>query len=109
MKSQHGVLLGKLCWTIRSKAIGGAALSRSYDWAPSRLRYQVDLPPNSARYVVNDPIIYFTTAANAHLVYMYLVNRQRDKKYGEPNRESSKAAGMRDQTEFENKDFRYVL
>ncbi|KAJ0377260.1 hypothetical protein COL26b_004449 [Colletotrichum chrysophilum] len=43
------------------------------------------------------------------LVYMYLVNRHRDKKYGEPNRESSKEAGMRDQTEFENKDFRYVL
>ncbi|KAI8266086.1 putative transporter [Colletotrichum sp. SAR11_239] len=43
------------------------------------------------------------------LIYMYLVNRHRDKKYGEPNRESSKEAGMRDQTEFENKDFRYVL
>ncbi|KAI8192316.1 hypothetical protein K4K51_003869 [Colletotrichum sp. SAR 10_75] len=43
------------------------------------------------------------------LIYMYLVNRHRNKKYGEPNRESSKEAGMRDQTEFENKDFRYVL
>ncbi|KAF4811558.1 putative transporter [Colletotrichum siamense] len=43
------------------------------------------------------------------LIYMYLVNRHRDKKYGEPNRESSKEAGMRDQTEFENNDFRYVL
>ncbi|KAI8290103.1 hypothetical protein K4K60_006850 [Colletotrichum sp. SAR11_57] len=39
------------------------------------------------------------------LIYMYLVNRHRNKKYGEPNRESSKEAGMRDQTEFENKDF----
>ncbi|KAI8158944.1 hypothetical protein K4K49_003414 [Colletotrichum sp. SAR 10_70] len=43
------------------------------------------------------------------LIYMYLVNRHRNKKYGEPNRESSKEAGMRDQTEFENKDFRYAL
>ncbi|KAH9234580.1 hypothetical protein K456DRAFT_1835442 [Colletotrichum gloeosporioides 23] len=43
------------------------------------------------------------------LIYMYLVNRHRNKKYGEPNRASSKEAGMRDQTEFENKDFRYVL
>lgn len=40
---------------------------------------------------------------------MYLVNRHRNKKYGKPNRESSKEAGMKDQTEFENKDFRYVL
>ncbi|KAF4851815.1 putative transporter [Colletotrichum siamense] len=43
------------------------------------------------------------------LIYLYLVNHHRDKRYGEPNRESSKEAGMRDQTEFENKDFRYVL
>lgn len=43
------------------------------------------------------------------LVYMFLVNRRRDKKYGLPNKEASNEAGMRDQTEFENKDFRYVL
>lgn len=43
------------------------------------------------------------------LVYMFLVNRQRDKKYGLPNKEASNEAGMRDHTEFENKDFRYVL
>ncbi|KAF5972279.1 hypothetical protein FBULB1_8804 [Fusarium bulbicola] len=43
------------------------------------------------------------------LVYMYLANRHRDKTYGAPNKERSNEAGMRDQTEFENKDFRYVL
>ncbi|KAG9498046.1 hypothetical protein J7337_010931 [Fusarium musae] len=43
------------------------------------------------------------------LVYMYLVNRHRNKTYGAPNKERSNEAGMRDQTEFENKDFRYVL
>lgn len=42
-------------------------------------------------------------------VYMFLVNRQRDKKYGLPNKEASNEAGMRDHIEFENKDFRYVL
>ncbi|KAF9872857.1 hypothetical protein CkaCkLH20_09720 [Colletotrichum karsti] len=43
------------------------------------------------------------------LVYMFSMNRYRNKKYGPPNKESSNEAGMRDQTEFENKDFRYVL
>jgi hypothetical protein len=42
-------------------------------------------------------------------VYMYLINRRRNKTYGPPNKERSNEAGMRDQTEFENKDFRYVL
>lgn len=40
---------------------------------------------------------------------MFTVNRYRDKKYGAPNKESSNEAGMRNKTEFENKDFRYVL
>lgn len=40
---------------------------------------------------------------------MLFVNRYRNNKYGEPDREQSKEAGMRDYTEFENKDFRYVL
>lgn len=42
-------------------------------------------------------------------VYMLFVNRYRNNKYGEPDKEQSKEAGMRDHTEFENKDFRYVL
>lgn len=43
------------------------------------------------------------------IVYMFLSNRHRNKTYGPPNKEASHEAGMRDQTEFENKDFRYVL
>ncbi|KAF6823579.1 MFS transporter, partial [Colletotrichum musicola] len=43
------------------------------------------------------------------LFYMFFVNRYRYNKYGEPDRERRKEAGMGDQTEFENKDFRYVL
>lgn len=42
-------------------------------------------------------------------VYMFLMNRHRDKKYGPSNKEASDEAGMRDHTEFQNKDFRYVL
>lgn len=42
-------------------------------------------------------------------VYMFSVNKRRDKVYGPRNKERSDEAGMRDQTEFENKDFRYVL
>lgn len=40
---------------------------------------------------------------------MFLMNKHRNKTYGPPNKERSHEAGMRDQTEFENKDFRYVL
>ncbi|KAJ7131060.1 major facilitator superfamily domain-containing protein [Mycena epipterygia] len=41
--------------------------------------------------------------------YMYMSNRRRDKKYGPPDMAASKEAGMQDKTEYENKDFRYVL
>lgn len=40
---------------------------------------------------------------------MFFTNKRRDKKYGPANKESSNEAGMQDKTEFENKDFRYVL
>ncbi|KAG4418903.1 hypothetical protein IFR04_007939 [Cadophora malorum] len=45
----------------------------------------------------------------ALLAYMFFTNKRRDKKYGPANKESSNEAGMQDKTEFENKDFRYVL
>lgn len=44
-----------------------------------------------------------------YLVYMFLMNRHRDTKYGPADKQASDEAGMRDLTEFENKDFRYVL
>ncbi|KAI0448772.1 major facilitator superfamily domain-containing protein [Xylaria acuta] len=43
------------------------------------------------------------------LVYMFSVNRYRNRTYGPQNKEASDEAGMSDQTEFQNKDFRYVL
>lgn len=42
-------------------------------------------------------------------VYMFYVNRHRDRKYGPADKQQSDEAGMQDKTEFENKDFRYVL
>ncbi|KAK9414527.1 putative Major facilitator superfamily domain-containing protein [Seiridium unicorne] len=45
----------------------------------------------------------------ALLLYMYMNNRRRDGIYGPANKEASDKAGMQDKTEFENKDFRYVL
>ncbi|KAF9886281.1 hypothetical protein FE257_011894 [Aspergillus nanangensis] len=45
----------------------------------------------------------------ALLGYMFLTNKHRDSKYGPPDKPSSDEAGMQDKTEFENKDFRYVL
>jgi hypothetical protein len=43
------------------------------------------------------------------LGYMYMSNRRRDSRYGPADTAQSKEAGMQDRTEFENKDFRYVL
>ncbi|KAJ7207335.1 major facilitator superfamily domain-containing protein [Mycena haematopus] len=43
------------------------------------------------------------------LIYLYIVNKRRDKKYGLPDVAAAKEAGMQDKTEYENKDFRYVL
>jgi hypothetical protein len=43
------------------------------------------------------------------LVFMFVSNRRRNSRYGAPNKEAAHEAGMQDQTEFENKDFRYVL
>ena len=49
------------------------------------------------------------TSAPVVIVNETLMNRHRDKKYGPSNKEASDEAGMRDHTEFQNKDFRYVL
>ncbi|CZR69521.1 related to DAL5-allantoate and ureidosuccinate permease [Phialocephala subalpina] len=45
----------------------------------------------------------------AMLAYMFLMNRYRDRTYGPADKDQSEEAGMQDQTEFQNKDFRYVL
>jgi hypothetical protein len=43
------------------------------------------------------------------LMYIFVSNRHRNSRYGVPNKEAAHEAGMQDQTEFGNKDFRYVL
>lgn len=40
---------------------------------------------------------------------MFLSNKHRDRVYGPADKENSAEAGMQDKTEFQNKDFRYVL
>ena len=56
-------------------------------------------------------MIEFHVSLIAHkdLGYMFFVNKSRDRTYGPANKEESDEAGMQDKTEFENKDFRYVL
>ena len=54
----------------------------------------------------------YSIKMGCHLIllgYLYYINRSRNRKYGPANTEASKEAGMQDQTEFENKNFRYVL
>jgi hypothetical protein len=41
--------------------------------------------------------------------YLFYMNKYRDRTYGVADKESSNEAGMQDKTEFQNKDFRYVL
>ncbi|CZR63621.1 related to DAL5-allantoate and ureidosuccinate permease [Phialocephala subalpina] len=45
----------------------------------------------------------------ALLAYLFFTNRYRDRTYGPADKENSNEAGMQDKTEFQNKDFRYVL
>lgn len=40
---------------------------------------------------------------------MFYINRYRDRTYGAADKKQSDEAGMQDKTEFENKNFRYVL
>jgi hypothetical protein len=40
---------------------------------------------------------------------MFVANKLRDRRYGPADKAASDEAGMRDKTEFENKNFRYVL
>ncbi|OIW34271.1 MFS general substrate transporter [Coniochaeta ligniaria NRRL 30616] len=57
-------------------------------------------------------LVGYAIKAGCHLlllIYMFVVNRRRDRVYGPPNKEDSDEAGMQDQTEFQNKNFRYVL
>ncbi|KAL4966416.1 major facilitator superfamily domain-containing protein [Aspergillus stella-maris] len=43
------------------------------------------------------------------LVYLFTINRYRDRNYGPADKARSDESGMQDKTEFENSDFRYVL
>ncbi|GES63188.1 MFS transporter [Aspergillus terreus] len=57
-------------------------------------------------------LVGYAIKAGCHLglfAYMFLVNRHRDSHYGPADKARSDEAGMQDRTEFENKDFRYVL
>lgn len=54
------------------------------------------------------PGVRMSGADVACLVYLFTSNRRRDRVYGPADKEASGEAGMRDLTEFENKDFRYV-
>lgn len=47
--------------------------------------------------------------ADGWVAYLFFTNRYRDRKYGKARKEESDEAGMQNKTEFENKQFRYVL
>lgn len=57
-------------------------------------------------------LVGYAIKLGCHLIllgYLFYINKRRDRVYGPANKETSNEAGMQDKTEFENKDFRYVL
>jgi hypothetical protein len=57
----------------------------------------------------NSSLVQLLSNGQCVLVYMFTTNKYRDRTYGPANKEISNEAGMQDRTEFQNKDFRYVL
>jgi hypothetical protein len=55
------------------------------------------------------PFLGLCLGADCATAYLFTTNRHRDRTYGPANKEKSNEAGMQDKTEFQNKDFRYVL
>ena len=48
-------------------------------------------------------------STDSQIVFMFMANRRRDRKYGPADKAKSDQAGMLDHTEYQNNDFRYVL
>ncbi|KAK8129172.1 transporter [Apiospora kogelbergensis] len=95
------------------RSLASALVFTAYCWGNFAGPFVVD-PKEAPRYegATIGLLVGYAIKTGCHfglLVYMYMFNKRRDQKYGPPNKAASDEAGMKDQTEFENKDFRYVL
>ncbi|USP81087.1 hypothetical protein yc1106_08361 [Curvularia clavata] len=95
------------------RSLASALVFTAYCWGNFAGPFVVD-PKEAPRYegATIGLLVGYSIKFGCHLAllgYMLFSNRRRDRVYGPPNREASDEAGMLDQTEFENKDFRYVL
>lgn len=95
------------------RSLASALVFTAYCWGNFAGPFVVD-PKQAPRYegATIGLLVGYSIKLGCHLallVYMFLENRRRDRKYGPQDKDKSEEEGMRDRTEFENKDFRYVL
>jgi hypothetical protein len=97
-------------YTHRSLAI--VLVFTAYCWGNFAGPFLVK-PFQAPRYerAIIDLLIGYAIKTTCHLgllIYMSVSTRHRNSRYGVPNKEADHEAGMQEQTESENKDFRYV-
>ncbi|KAH8725734.1 major facilitator superfamily domain-containing protein [Phaeosphaeriaceae sp. PMI808] len=95
------------------RSLASALVFTAYCWGNFVGPFVVD-PKQAPRYegATIGLLVGYSIKFGCHLgllFYMLFTNKHRDKVYGPSDKEASNEAGMRDVTEFENKDFRYVL
>ncbi|RMZ71807.1 MFS transporter [Pyrenophora seminiperda CCB06] len=95
------------------RSLASALVFSAYCWGNFAGPFVVD-PSQAPRYegATIGLLVGYSIKTGCHLVllgYMFFTNKRRDQVYGLPDKEASDEAGMRDQTEFVNKNFRYVL
>lgn len=95
------------------RSLASALVFSAYCWGNFAGPFVVD-PAQAPRYegATIGLLVGYSIKLGCHLgllLYMFLSNKRRDRQYGQQDREKSEQEGMRDKTEFENKDFRYVL
>ncbi|KAJ5987744.1 Major facilitator superfamily domain general substrate transporter [Penicillium waksmanii] len=95
------------------RAMANALVFTAYCWGNFAGPFVVK-PSQAPRYegATIGLLVGYAIKAACHLLllgYMFIVNRRRDSRYGPADKARSNEAGMQDRTEFENKDFRYVL
>ncbi|EMC99259.1 hypothetical protein BAUCODRAFT_396627 [Baudoinia panamericana UAMH 10762] len=95
------------------RAIASAMVFTAYCWGNFAGPFVVK-PSQAPRYegATIGLLVGYAIKLGCHLgllAYMFLMNRYRERKYGPADKAASDEAGMLDETEFQNKNFRYVL
>lgn len=103
------ILLGKFCRSFCSQRIRSSRLQRCDGRFTSWILDKNRLSFGTSLWVILQVSTFYYTKLMIAIGYMFFMNKYRDRTYGPANKDESNEAGMQDKTEFENKDFRYVL